>query len=50
MINFDNVTFTGTIDLLLKNFKIGHNFFILWDQAIIFGKCVPYDKAFPMVP
>ena len=34
-----------TFDLLLKNFKIGHNFFIIWDKAFIFGMCVPYDKA-----
>ena len=37
-------------DLLLKNFNIGHNFYVLWDKAFIFGMCVPYDKTFPMVP
>ena len=26
-----------TFDLFLKNFNIGHNFFILWDKAFIFG-------------
>ena len=47
-INFEHVTLTMTFDLLLKN--IGHNFFILRDGALIFGMCVPYDKAFPLVP
>ena len=49
-INFEHVTLTMTFDLLLKNFNIGHNFLILWDKVFIFGMCVPYDKAFPMVP
>ena len=49
-INFEHVTLTVTFDLLLKNFNIGHNLFILWDKAFIFGMCVPCDKAFPMVP
>ena len=39
-----------TFDLLLKNFNIGHNFFILWDRALIFGMCVLHDKTFPVVP
>ena len=34
-----------TFDLLLKNFIIRHNFFILRDRAFIFGMCLPYDKA-----
>ena len=49
-INLEHVTLTVTFDLLLKNFNIGNNFYILWDKALIFGMCVPYDKAFPMVP
>ena len=49
-INLEYVTLTVTFDLLLKNFNIGHNFFILRDRSFIFGMCVPYDKAFPMVP
>ena len=48
-INFELVTLTVTFDLLLKNFNICHKFFILWDKAFIFGSCVPYDEAFPMV-
>ena len=48
--NFEHVTLTVTFDLLLKNFNIGHNFFLLRDGALIFGMCVPYDKAFPLVP
>ena len=38
-----------TFDLLLKNFQIGHNFFILRDRAFIFGMCVHYDNTFPAV-
>ena len=49
-INFEHVTLTGTFDLLLKNFNVGYNFFILWDKAFIFDMCVPFDKVFPMVP
>ena len=41
---------TVTFDLLLKNFNIGHKFFILGDRAFIFGICVSYDKTFPTVP
>ena len=48
--NFEHVTLTVTFDLLLKNFNIGHNFLILRDGAMIFDMCVPYDKAFPLVP
>ena len=50
MVNFELVTFTVTFDLLLKNFNIDHNFFILKDRALIFGMCDPYDKTFPTVP
>ena len=59
-INVERVTLTVTFALLLKNFNIDHNFFILKDRpfifgilkdrAFIFGICVPYDKAFPIVP
>ena len=45
--NFEHLTLTVTFDQLLKNFNIGHNFFILRDKAFIFGKWVPYDKTFP---
>ena len=40
-INFEHVTLTVTFDLLLTNFIISRNFFILRDKAFIFGKCVP---------
>ena len=49
-INFERMTLTVTFDILLKNFKIGHKFFILRDKEFIFGLCVPYDKDFPTVP
>ena len=49
-INFEHVTLTVTFDLILKNFNICHNFFILRDGALIYGMCVPFDKAFPLVP
>ena len=48
--NFELVTLTVTFDLLLKNFNIGHNFFIERDRAFIFGMCIPYDKTFPTEP
>ena len=38
-----------TFDLLLKNFNICQNFFILWDKAFIFGMSVHYDEVFTMV-
>ena len=44
------MTLTVTINLLLINFNIGHNFFILKDGDFIFGMCIPYIKAFLMVP
>ena len=44
------MTLTVTFDLLLKNFNIGHDFFILRDKAFMFGMFVPYDEAFLMVP
>ena len=47
---FEFVTLTVTFDLLLKNFNIGHNFFIVRDGAFIFGMCVPYDQTFPTEP
>ena len=43
------VTLTVTFDLVLKKFNIGHNSFVLRGRVFIFGMCVPYDKAFPMV-
>ena len=49
-LNFELVTLTVTFDLLLKNFNIGHNFFIVRDRAFIFGMCIPYDKTFPTEP
>ena len=39
-----------TFDLLLKNFNICHNFFILSDKAFIFGMSGPCDEAFAIVP
>ena len=46
---FEHVTLTVTFDLNLKNFVVSHNFLILRDKAFIFGKCVPFDKAFLMI-
>ena len=50
MINFQHVIVNETFDLLLKNFNISHNSFVLRGRALIFCIRVPYDKAFPMVP
>ena len=49
-INFEHVTLAVTFDILLKNFNIGHNSFVLRGRAFILGIHVPYDKAFLMVP
>ena len=51
-IKFEHVTLTVTFDLhvLLTNFNIGHNYFILKDKAFRFGICVSYDKTLPTVP
>ena len=46
----EHVTLTVTFLPTLKNFNIGHNFFILWDKAFIFGMSVRYDEAFSNVP
>ena len=48
-INVECATLTVTFDLIFKNFNIDYNFFILKDRPFIFGICVPYDKAFPIV-
>ena len=49
---FDLVTLTLKFDLLLKNFNLGHNFQTRRDRAFILHMCtcIPYDKAFHMVP
>ena len=39
-----------TFDLHSKNFNIGHNYSTVGDGAFIFHMCVPFDKAFPLVP
>ena len=48
-INFELVTLTVIFDLLLKNFNIGHNLFLVRDRAFIFGMGIPYDKAFLII-
>ena len=48
-IHFAHVTLTEIFDQLFKNFYIGHTLFLLRGRAFIFGICVPYDKAFPMI-
>jgi hypothetical protein len=37
-------------DPLLKNFNIGHIFWMVSDRAFIFHMCVPYDRTFLLVP
>ena len=49
-INFEHLTLTVTFELLLKNFNIDHNSFMLKETAFIFGLCVPYEKTFRVVP
>ena len=38
------------LSVRLSHFWFAYNFFNLRDRAFIFGMCVPYDKAFQMVP
>ena len=44
------VTLTLVFDLLIKNFNLGHNTFMVSIRALIFHMSVPCDKAFPWVP
>ena len=48
-IYFEHVTLTATFDLHLKNFNSAHNFITIRRRAFILGRCVPYDKTFPMI-
>ena len=49
---FDLMTLTLKFDLLLKNFNISHNCDTIRGTCrdFIFHKCIPYDKAFHVVP
>ena len=47
---FKPLTLTLEIDLLLKNFNLGHNFWMVSDRALIFHMCIPCDKTFPWIP
>ena len=47
---FDLVTLTLKIDVLLKNFNLGHNFQTRSDRAFILHMCIPCYKDFNMVP
>ena len=44
-INFEHVALTMTFDLLLKNFDIGDNSFVLRGRAFILGLRASYGKA-----
>ena len=33
-----------------KNFKIGHNFWMVSDRTFIFHMRIPCDKTFPLIP
>ena len=48
-INFEHVTLTVTFDLHFENFNSAHNFLTIRHRAFILGRCVFYDKAFPMI-
>ena len=43
---FDFVTLTLKVDLLFKNFNLGHNILTFRDRAFIFHMCIPSDKTF----
>ena len=47
---FDLVTLTLEVDLLLKNFNLGHSFLTRRGRAFIFHMYISCDKAFPWVP
>ena len=49
-VNFDHVTLIVTFGLNLENFNFAINFLTIRHWVFIFGRCVPYDKTFPMVP
>ena len=48
-IYFEHVTLTMTFDLHLENFNSAHNLITIRLRAFILGRCVPYDKTFPMI-
>jgi hypothetical protein len=46
----DLLTLTLKLDLLFKNFNVGHIFWMVSDRTFIIHICVPYDKTFLLVP
>ena len=44
------MTLTLKLDLLLRNFNLGHNFLTRRDRAFILHMCIPCDKTFHIVP
>ena len=49
MINYDLVTLTLKFDLLLKSFKLCHNFLTRSDRAFILHMCIPCDPSHGIV-
>ena len=47
---FDLVTLTLKIDLLFKNFNLGHNLWTVRDRAQIIYMCIYCDKTFHIIP
>ena len=45
-----NFFLISDLDLLLKNFNLGHSFLTRRDRALIFHMYIPCDKTFPWVP
>jgi hypothetical protein len=46
----DPLTFDLGIDLLFKNFNLGHNFCLVGGRAFIFYMCIPSGKTFHLIP
>jgi hypothetical protein len=44
------VTWTLMFDLLIKNFNLGYNIWMVSTTALTFHTSVPCDKTFPWVP
>jgi hypothetical protein len=47
---FDLVTLTLMFDLLIKNFNLVYNFWMVCTRALIYDMSVPYCKTIPWVP
>ena len=47
--NFEHLNLTMTFGLYMENFNSAHVFSTIRHRAFILGKCVLFDRTFPMV-